>query len=139
MGLKMDEVRFETGASCMSGSLVMPGGVMEPWSTLIEHSQVLKGETVPVNRSFGGLPARPLPAAFRPWSPSEAHARNFASTRVRADQPGLKPEVSQVTSKDRQPLLLEVPTQLQNRSAGRLLGNQTTPTCRFTGRPGKKS
>merc|ERR1712203_1241569 len=44
----------------------MPGGQMEPWSTL-KHSQELKGETVPQGSFFGGLPAKllhgyPLPS-----------------------------------------------------------------------------
>lgn len=45
----------------------MPGGQMEPWSTLIEHSQVLKGEAVPAGSFFGGLPAHPLPPSY-PWA-----------------------------------------------------------------------
>jgi len=60
MVMKLEQVKFDEGSSCMSGSVVMPGGQMEPWSTLIEHSQVLKGEVVPQNSFFGGLPARML-------------------------------------------------------------------------------
>jgi len=60
MVMKMEHVVFERGSSCMGGSVVMPGGQMEPWSTLIEHSQVLKGETVPDGCFFGGLPAKLL-------------------------------------------------------------------------------
>lgn len=60
MVMKMEHVRFEAGASCLGGSVVMPGATMEPWSTLIEHSQVLKGETVPTGTTYGGLPAKLL-------------------------------------------------------------------------------
>eukprot|EP00930_Biecheleria_cincta_P034322 TRINITY_DN23734_c0_g1_i1.p1 TRINITY_DN23734_c0_g1~~TRINITY_DN23734_c0_g1_i1.p1 ORF type:complete len:1701 (+),score=258.19 TRINITY_DN23734_c0_g1_i1:23-5104(+) len=60
MVMKMDEVRFERGSSCLTGSVVMPGGVMEAGSTLIDHSQVLKGDTVPEGTCFGGLPAKLL-------------------------------------------------------------------------------
>ncbi|CAE8599809.1 unnamed protein product, partial [Polarella glacialis] len=60
MVMKMEEVRFERGASCLNGSVVMPGGVMEPGSTLIDHSQVLKGDSVPEGCYFGGLPGRLL-------------------------------------------------------------------------------
>merc|ERR1712098_466622 len=67
MVMKLEDVRFEAGCSSMGGSVVMPGGQMEPWSTLIEHSQVLKGETVPTGRAFGGLPARPLKGRAHPW------------------------------------------------------------------------
>jgi len=67
MVMRMEPVRFEQGASCMGGSIVMPGGQMEPWSTLIEHSQVLKGEAVPAGSLFGGLPAHPLPSSY-PWA-----------------------------------------------------------------------
>lgn len=60
MVMKMEAVSFQRGCNCMAGSVVMPGGVMEQGSTLIEHSQVLKGETVPESSYFGGLPAKLL-------------------------------------------------------------------------------
>ena len=35
---------------------------MEPYSTLLEESQVLKGETVPAGQLWAGLPAEPITA-----------------------------------------------------------------------------
>eukprot|EP00928_Gymnodinium_smaydae_P044216 TRINITY_DN29511_c0_g1_i1.p1 TRINITY_DN29511_c0_g1~~TRINITY_DN29511_c0_g1_i1.p1 ORF type:complete len:1740 (+),score=166.85 TRINITY_DN29511_c0_g1_i1:46-5265(+) len=60
MVMRMEPVRFRKGSSCLNGSVVMPGGVMEPGSTLICQSQVLKGDAVPEGCYFGGLPAKLL-------------------------------------------------------------------------------
>jgi len=75
MVMKMEVVKFESGCTCMAGSVVMPGGQMEPWSTLIEHSQVLKGETVPQGCCFGGLPAK-----LRPGYPLPQQDKVLADT-----------------------------------------------------------
>nr|AYF56487.1 nonribosomal peptide synthetase 11147 [Ostreopsis cf. ovata] len=60
MVMRMQMVRFERGSSCLAGAVAMPGAMLEQGATLIEHSQVLKGETVPQGSYFGGLPAKLL-------------------------------------------------------------------------------
>merc|ERR1712151_1079190 len=80
MVMKMEHVRFEEGANCMTGSVVMPGGQMEPWTTLVEHSQVLKGEVVPQGCAFGGLPAKLLRRYPRPDESPEPSMRSASSS-----------------------------------------------------------
>jgi non-ribosomal peptide synthetase-like protein len=58
MVLKMAPVRAQRCSSLQAGAVVMPGGVMEEGALLLEHSQVLKGDTVPADEVWGGLPAR---------------------------------------------------------------------------------
>merc|ERR1712195_152373 len=85
--MKMEVVKFEEGCNCLGGSVVMPGGQMEPWSTLIEHSQVLKGDVEPHGSFFGGLPAKLLRGYPRP------------STDVRSSQ-GTDSDVELTSSSD---------------------------------------
>eukprot|EP00927_Polykrikos_kofoidii_P046165 TRINITY_DN40364_c0_g1_i1.p1 TRINITY_DN40364_c0_g1~~TRINITY_DN40364_c0_g1_i1.p1 ORF type:complete len:1645 (-),score=237.05 TRINITY_DN40364_c0_g1_i1:283-5217(-) len=65
MVMRMENVVFDDCASCLGGSVIMPGATMESGTTLMERSQVLKGEVVPSGRIFGGLPAKMLARA--PW------------------------------------------------------------------------
>ena len=57
MVLKLSPVHYHIDCSTRSSSVLMPGGTMEPYSTLLEQSQVLKGETVPSGQVWAGLPA----------------------------------------------------------------------------------
>eukprot|EP00929_Paragymnodinium_shiwhaense_P124110 TRINITY_DN9903_c0_g1_i7.p1 TRINITY_DN9903_c0_g1~~TRINITY_DN9903_c0_g1_i7.p1 ORF type:complete len:1824 (+),score=356.55 TRINITY_DN9903_c0_g1_i7:65-5536(+) len=79
MVMKMEVVKFGEGSSILGGSVVMPGGQMEPWSTLIEHSQVLKGEVVPQGEFFGGLPAKLLRRYPHPSSDFQVRVANTAN------------------------------------------------------------
>ena len=60
MVLKLAPVYYHKGCSTRSNAVLMPGGAMEPYSTLLEESQVLKGETVPAGQVWAGLPAEPI-------------------------------------------------------------------------------
>ena len=60
MVLKLAPVYYHKGASTRSNAVLMPGGTMEQYSTLMEESQVLKGETVPCGQTWSGLPAEPI-------------------------------------------------------------------------------
>ena len=60
MVLKLAPVYYHKGVSTRSKSVLMPGGTMEQHSTLMEESQVLKGETVPSGQTWAGLPAEPI-------------------------------------------------------------------------------
>lgn len=60
MVLKLAPVYYQKGVSCRANSVLMPGCTMEQNSTLLEESQVLKGETVPAGQTWGGLPAEPI-------------------------------------------------------------------------------
>ena len=60
MVLKLAPVHYQKGASTRAHSCLMPGGTMEQNSTLLEVSQVLKGETVPAGQTWGGLPAESI-------------------------------------------------------------------------------
>ena len=62
MVLKLAPVYYHKGCSTRSNAVLMPGGAMEPYSTLLEESQVLKGETVPAGQVWAGLPAEPISA-----------------------------------------------------------------------------
>jgi len=59
-------VKLEDYASILDAGICMPGGVMKKGSLLLERSQVLKGETVPAQEVWEGLPAEriPTPAGF---------------------------------------------------------------------------
>ena len=57
MVLKLAPVYYHKGCTARSKAFLMPGGAMEPHSTLLEESQVLKGETIPSGQVWGGLPA----------------------------------------------------------------------------------
>ncbi|MEM7236179.1 MAG: hypothetical protein AAF517_28705, partial [Planctomycetota bacterium] len=60
MVLKLAPVQLGDRSTLRSYSVVMPGGTMEERSTLLEQSQVLKGETVNSDSVWAGLPARRL-------------------------------------------------------------------------------
>ena len=60
MVLKLAPVCYQKGVSTRANSVLMPGGIMEENSTLLEESQVLKGETVPAGQTWAGLPAVPI-------------------------------------------------------------------------------
>jgi acetyltransferase-like isoleucine patch superfamily enzyme len=62
MVLKMAPVKVEANASIFPGSVVMPGGLMEKGSLLLERSQVLKGDVVRAREVWAGQPAK---RAFR--------------------------------------------------------------------------
>jgi amino acid adenylation domain-containing protein len=57
MVIKLAPVTVGRGCCVRSGSVVMPGGELSTGATLMENSQVLKGETVPPGKTFAGLPA----------------------------------------------------------------------------------
>ena len=69
MVLKLAPVYYHKGCTIRSNSVLMPGGAMEPHSTLLEGSQVLKGETVPTGQVWAGLPAEPIIEATLPHYP----------------------------------------------------------------------
>ena len=69
MVLKLAPVYYHKGCTTRSDSVLMPGGAMEPHSTLLEVSQVLKGETVPAGQVWAGLPAEPISEATLPHYP----------------------------------------------------------------------
>jgi acetyltransferase-like isoleucine patch superfamily enzyme len=60
MVIKLAPVIVGPGATIRNGSVLMPGGEMEPCSVLLDQSQVLKGETVPAGEVWAGLPAQPV-------------------------------------------------------------------------------
>jgi non-ribosomal peptide synthetase-like protein len=62
MVIKLAPTVVGAGATIRNGSVLMPGGEMEPWSMLLDQSQVLKGETVPAGEVWAGLPAQPVDA-----------------------------------------------------------------------------
>jgi acetyltransferase-like isoleucine patch superfamily enzyme len=66
MVIKLAPVKLEDYASILDAGICMPGGVMKKGSLLLERSQVLKGETVPAQEVWEGLPAEriPTPAGF---------------------------------------------------------------------------
>jgi acetyltransferase-like isoleucine patch superfamily enzyme len=66
MVIKLAPVKLENYASILDAGICMPGGVMKKGSLLLERSQVLKGETVPAQEVWEGLPAEriPTPAGF---------------------------------------------------------------------------
>lgn len=57
MVLKVAPVKYASYATVCAKSVVMPGGTVEKGALLLERSQVLKGETVPENECWKGLPA----------------------------------------------------------------------------------
>jgi len=69
MVIKLAPVRIHSGACLCPFSFAMPGSVVEENAVLLEHTQVLKGETVPEGEVWAGIPAArcqptaPLPAS----------------------------------------------------------------------------
>lgn len=57
MVIKLAPVTIGKGCTVRSGSVVMPGGLMETCSNLLDNSLVLKGEVVSAGCTFAGLPA----------------------------------------------------------------------------------
>jgi amino acid adenylation domain-containing protein len=66
MVIKLAPVKLEPYAQILDAGICMPGGVMKKGSLLLERSQVLKGETMPAQEVWEGLPAEriPTPAGF---------------------------------------------------------------------------
>jgi hypothetical protein len=81
-------VKLEDYASILDSGICMPGGVMKKGSLLLERSQVLKGETVPAQEVWEGLPAEriPTPAGFlrETGAPSGFYDGTFHSARSQA-------------------------------------------------------
>ena len=69
MVIKLAPVKIGAGATMRNGSVLMPGGEMEPRSVLLDQSQVLKGETVPAGEVWAGLPAQPVENRY--WNSSD--------------------------------------------------------------------
>eukprot|EP00913_Durusdinium_trenchii_P010355 g9709.t1 len=64
MVIKLAPTRIADGAALLPGSFAMPGSEIEDEAVLMEHTQVLKGETVPSREVWAGMPAsscRPVP------------------------------------------------------------------------------
>eukprot|EP00434_Breviolum_minutum_P038185 symbB.v1.2.033864.t1/scaffold4269.1/size42136/2 len=57
MVIKLAPTRIGDGAALLPGSFAMPGSVIEDEAVLMEHTQVLKGETVPAREVWAGMPA----------------------------------------------------------------------------------
>ncbi|MDH3913231.1 MAG: amino acid adenylation domain-containing protein [Rhodospirillales bacterium] len=57
MVLKLAPATTGRRCSLRGGAVMMPGASMEDGATLLEQSQVLKGETVPAGEVWAGLPA----------------------------------------------------------------------------------
>lgn len=57
MVIKLAPTRIGDGAALLPGSFAMPGSVIEDEAVLMEHTQVLKGETVPSREVWAGMPA----------------------------------------------------------------------------------
>ncbi|CAJ1451567.1 unnamed protein product [Effrenium voratum] len=57
MVVKLAPTRIGDGAALLPGSFAMPGSVIEDEAVLMEHTQVLKGETVPAREVWAGMPA----------------------------------------------------------------------------------
>jgi len=57
MVVKFAPVTIGEGCDMGANAVLMPAAIMEPWSTLLEGSQVLKGETVGSGEVWRGLPA----------------------------------------------------------------------------------
>lgn len=57
MVIKLAPTRIGDGAALLPGSFAMPGSVVEDEAVLMEHTQVLKGETVPAREVWAGMPA----------------------------------------------------------------------------------
>jgi len=57
MVIKLSPTRIANGASLLPASFAMPGSVVGEDSVLLEHTQVLKGETVPAGEQWAGMPA----------------------------------------------------------------------------------
>ena len=60
MLLKLAPARYLLGSTVRSMSHIFLGSTMEPRSTLLENSVVLKGETIPEGECWSGLPAGPV-------------------------------------------------------------------------------
>jgi acetyltransferase-like isoleucine patch superfamily enzyme len=88
MVIKLAPVKLEDYASILDSGICMPGGVMKKGSLLLERSQVLKGETVPAQEVWEGLPAEriPTPAGFlrETGAPSGFYDGTFHSARSQA-------------------------------------------------------
>lgn len=58
MVIKLRPISIGASATMRSGSVVMPGAILEAGGDLLEQAQVLKGEVVLCGEMFAGLPAR---------------------------------------------------------------------------------
>lgn len=70
MVIKLATTRIGDGAAMLPGSFAMPGSVVEDEAVLMEHTQVLKGETVPKGEVWAGMPA----SACKPRAPVKKYA-----------------------------------------------------------------
>jgi len=86
MVMKMDAVDIDFGCNLLTDGLVMPGGVMGRSSTLLEHSQVLKGDTIDEGCYFGGLPGKLVHHYPEPFS-SAAEVRPAPANLELRDYP----------------------------------------------------
>jgi acetyltransferase-like isoleucine patch superfamily enzyme len=57
MVIKLSATKIASGASMLPASFAMPGCSVGENSVLLEHTQVLKGETVPADEVWAGMPA----------------------------------------------------------------------------------
>jgi len=66
MVIKLAATKLGSGVAMCPASFAMPGAVVEDDAVLLEHTQVLKGETVPRGEVWAGMPA----ARCQPRPPS---------------------------------------------------------------------
>ena len=66
MVIKLAPTALEDDASVCPHSMLMPGCVLGSRATLLDNSQVLKGEAVPTGERWAGLPAMNCPSTPLP-------------------------------------------------------------------------
>lgn len=71
MVIKLATTRIGDGVAMLPGSFAMPGSIVEDEAVLMEHTQVLKGETVPRGEVWAGMPA----SACKPRAPVKGNGQ----------------------------------------------------------------
>ena len=60
MVIKMEHTKYLLGSTVRNMAFIFPGCTMERFSTLLEYSHILKGETIPEGECWSGIPAGPV-------------------------------------------------------------------------------